>query len=148
MTRYLLWLVFSWRGRICQKTFILAGVSLDGLKHALYSFFPHSSAPLAIIFLIGIWAGLGLCAKRLHDFGWSARWLTPVALASIIGLLPQTFGAAGFGSPPLVITAVALLALFAALLLKKGDEAVNAYGVRTSTPSQFRAAGGDARDGV
>lgn len=147
MTRYLLWLMFSWRGRITRKTFIFAGLGLITLKNVMSVLFPHPTALVAIILLVGIWAALALCAKRLHDLGWRAWWLLLDAppLGSVFGLLPQNIEVAGlFGYAELLIFIVVPTALLLVLFLKEGEAAANAYGMRTATPAQFEALGGDS----
>jgi uncharacterized membrane protein YhaH (DUF805 family) len=139
MARYLLWLMFSWRGRIGKGTFILAALTLYMFKYVISAFGSQPSAPLAILLLTAIWAGLALCAKRLHDLNWSSRWLLLLVplLVSIVGLLPHSIGAAGFGYLALVILLVVPLPLIYALALRKGDTAPNAYGVRRLAPALF-----------
>ncbi len=144
MARFILWLMFSWRGRISKTTFILAILALITLKNMALDLGAKPSAPAAICFLIGIWAVFALCAKRLHDLGWSVWWLLlyAPALGSIFGLLPQNIEVSGLvGYAELGIFIVAPTALFILLALKKGDEAANAHGVRTSPPPELQALG-------
>jgi uncharacterized membrane protein YhaH (DUF805 family) len=144
MSRYILWLLFSWRGRIARKTFIFSGLGLITLKNVVTVLFPSPTALLAFIFIVGLWGALALSAKRLHDLGWSAGWLllnAPI-LGAVFGLLPQNIEVAGLvGYAELFVFLVVPMALFVVLGLKQGDAAANAYGERTAPPPQFDALG-------
>lgn len=115
----LIWLFFSFSGRVSRAAYLLGGLFLLILQFfVLYRFMQHEegsagSETWAFVFFVVVVAALisniALAAKRLHDFGKPA----PFALLFV----------------------VAGIVMFAVLCFIPGDPGPNRYGERTNAPA-------------
>jgi uncharacterized membrane protein YhaH (DUF805 family) len=114
----LLWLFFSFSGRIDRRVFGLAGVFLYLIRaYPIYRMAMASNDEAAVAFWFGTFAlifgvlilsHLALCAKRLHDCGYSGWW-------GLFFLVADIF-------------------IFLLLCMPKGMPGPNRYGQRTNSP--------------
>lgn len=115
----LIWLFFSFSGRVNRAAYFLGGLFLFILQFfALYRFMQYEegtagSATWALVFFVAVIAALfsniALAAKRLHDFGKPA----PFALAFV----------------------VAGVVMYIVLCFIPGDPGPNRYGAQTNAPA-------------
>ena len=127
MISYALWLMFSWRGRIGKAQFLRAVpimVIIEILfKVAVPSYYLRPSIPLGLLALTYMWIVCALCAKRLHDLGWSGLLALGVGLGFgiLYALRPQPNYESWFVIVVVVVVALALLGFLAFLMIKEGD---------------------------
>jgi uncharacterized membrane protein YhaH (DUF805 family) len=89
----LLWLFFSFSGRLDRRAFALAGILLYLMRaYPIYRAIMAGNDPdevgfwfgvLALVFGVLVLSHLALCAKRLHDFAYSG-WLSLLFLVGDI----------------------------------------------------------------
>lgn len=124
--------MFSFQGRLNRidfaYRFLLAGAASVPAAAMLnvfegptltgpYQLSPAIGLSVAVVSVIAYLAlMLPAAARRLHDIGWSARWLGLLALPAL-NLIP------GVALPPIANQALLLLLLFA-----PGQQHANAYG--------------------
>jgi uncharacterized membrane protein YhaH (DUF805 family) len=109
------WFLFSFEGRVNRKPFWIFNivVSIFGiilnLLFGIDIFLEHSDTKAIIFYLIFLWPGLAVQAKRWHDRNKSALWIL-IELVPIIGgiwalieigVKEGTKGANRFGNDPL-----------------------------------------------
>jgi len=116
----LLWLFFSFSGRIDRRVFGLAGALLYLIRaYPIYRMVAAGGDEAAVSFWFGIFAlifgvlllsHLALCAKRLHDCGYSGWW-------GLLFLIADIF-------------------VFLLLCLPRGVPGPNRYGPHTNAPGR------------
>jgi len=150
MASYILWLLFSFQGRIGRMLYFVASMAASMVFFLLqigllgrsfsalgqHSFADASAATLASLALTGVFlfAASALIAKRLHDFGYSLWWHFGLLCAVLVGGLLAGVGAATQSPVALLAIPVSGLAglgsavLSAMLLFRAGTKGDNAYG--------------------
>lgn len=118
----ILYLLFSFEGRIGRLTYFLAGLMQLVVMMLLMAYpvihiinLPKGQSPSAAIVLwmlplvvLGTWMGLALIAKRYHDRGKSVLWylvtfipvIGPIWVFVELQFLPGESGSNRFGPPP------------------------------------------------
>lgn len=88
MQKHLLWLFFSFRGRLCRAAFwwslVWASVAFAVFFAALDSALGYGSTLL--LYPLYFWALAALCTKRLQDRGKSPLWFLAL-LVPVLGVL-------------------------------------------------------------
>ena len=108
---------FNFSGRIGRAGYLatVAGILLGSIVTGTITQFTAQRGALELVglaallfWLVGtLWVGLGVCAKRLHDFGWSEWWrllfIVPgvnVVLLLALAVIPGNAGSNRYGPQP------------------------------------------------
>ncbi|MFV0280732.1 MAG: DUF805 domain-containing protein [Rhodoblastus sp.] len=85
MLRHFFWFLFDWRGRIARGPYRLAVLVLALLVAALELAPDELHRLLVGVLILQLIVQAALDAKRLHDIGFSARWVVMSGLGCIAG---------------------------------------------------------------
>ena len=155
MLNHVVWLLFSFNGRLARLGYFTGWLGLSLCGGALHAasfgqwLKPAAERPDAMILLLQAafgfvlaWGHFAIQAKRFHDFNWSGWWVLAPG-AAIVGLVVTWIAGLGAGSDAstifglglLTMAAVAFIGIVSLMLFFRGGTAgPNDYAPRSGPP--------------